>query len=474
MTLTTEFPEAHRSGFISRHRKLLIIILFLCFARAIFPGDVPWIQDEPKLISNALRANAEHRLADVGLMGSFGRPYGPIPTWIYQALLLFTHDLPTIVAIRGVGSALLTALGLLLLAEGANLWLGFIPLILLSPWLWIYGRTVWDNSFSIPLAAIALGSDAMFRRYRSRKWLNLTFAMLVIMPFIHLMALAFAAPFAIHLLITTRRILAGSKSNWLIPALLVSAIVASQCQYLWILLRSAAAAPFVFSPSAFRDILDGANHITALGLYHFFDQQWTWGSSPLLGMAFDFLKGPSAVVLYFTVIGGYLSLRSFRYNTLGSVCLSIIAAQLILALFTGATGQPHYFNATWIAFAYLSWHGVSALITRRSTHIAMTIYGLSLLATLVFLISRIHLTAGTRDLTFGTTLAEQTRAAHEINQYPRSTPLMRLPLQTWKFPQALDVLLELNPSPSSRSARSLELRYADPNSWDAHLKVVAH
>ncbi len=96
----------------------------------------------------------------------------------------------------------------------------------------------------------------------------------------------------------------------------------------------------------------------------------------------------------------------------------------------------------------------------------------SLATTLVFLIVRIHQTAGTRTLTFGTTLGEQIRIANEIRQYPPSTPQMRLPYQSWKFPQALDVLLELNDSPPSREANSLELRYATPNSWDAHLKVV--
>jgi len=39
-------------------------------------------------------------LARGGLWGNFGIRYGPLPTWIYQALLLLSHDPVTLVAIR--------------------------------------------------------------------------------------------------------------------------------------------------------------------------------------------------------------------------------------------------------------------------------------------------------------------------------------------------------------------------------------
>src|SRR6476620_6381117 len=65
-----------------------LIVAAVCLLPAICPGDTPWVNDEPNLIANALRANAAHHLAPGGLFGSFGVAYGPLPTQIYQALLL--------------------------------------------------------------------------------------------------------------------------------------------------------------------------------------------------------------------------------------------------------------------------------------------------------------------------------------------------------------------------------------------------
>ena len=59
----------------------------------IWPGDIPFINDEPQLIANAGRANADRRLAPLGLDGTYGFTDGPVPTWVYQALLSISHDL---------------------------------------------------------------------------------------------------------------------------------------------------------------------------------------------------------------------------------------------------------------------------------------------------------------------------------------------------------------------------------------------
>ena len=58
----------------------------------LWPGDAPFINDEPQLIANALAANAEGRLAPVGLQGTFGLAY--------RLTFLFDED-PVVVPLAG-------------------------------------------------------------------------------------------------------------------------------------------------------------------------------------------------------------------------------------------------------------------------------------------------------------------------------------------------------------------------------------
>ena len=122
----------------------------------VWPGDVPWGGDDAMLIGNARRANAEHRLADAGLGGSFNVPYGPLPTQLYQGLLLVTDDLPTVVRLRAALAAGVTAAALLWLTAslGWSPWLAVLPL--LSPFFWFYSRLLWDNTFALPVGAVRL------------------------------------------------------------------------------------------------------------------------------------------------------------------------------------------------------------------------------------------------------------------------------------------------------------------------------
>ena len=102
-------------------------MLLVCLLPAVWPGDAPWTNDEPHLLAAALDANAAHQPAAMGLFGSYGVPYGPLPTQIYQVLLLVTHNPVWLVAIRGVLTMSLTAAGLLWLARTLRLPRWFIP-----------------------------------------------------------------------------------------------------------------------------------------------------------------------------------------------------------------------------------------------------------------------------------------------------------------------------------------------------------
>src|SRR3954464_6494029 len=96
------------------------------FLAAVVPavlwvGDISWMQDEPRLLAKAWHANSRHTIETHGLNGNFGVPYGPLPTQIYQVLLLITHDPIKIAAIRAGLCAGITAIGLLWLARSLRL-----------------------------------------------------------------------------------------------------------------------------------------------------------------------------------------------------------------------------------------------------------------------------------------------------------------------------------------------------------------
>src|SRR4051794_28697988 len=69
---------------------------------AMWPGDVAWLLDEPRLVAMAWHANHDGVLATAGLAGNFGVRYGPLAVQIYQVLLLITHDPYTLVVLRGL------------------------------------------------------------------------------------------------------------------------------------------------------------------------------------------------------------------------------------------------------------------------------------------------------------------------------------------------------------------------------------
>lgn len=170
-----------------------LVVLALVLV-ALWPGDVSWLMDEPRLIASAWHANHDHELAVGGLYGNFGIRYGPLGTQVYQLLLLLTHDPFTLVVLRALLCAGLTGLALLWLARTLDLpgWLA--AGILVSPHVAAYQRVLWDASFAMPVGALALAGFADFLRTQRAWSLRLCVAMSVLVPTIHPQALPLAVP----------------------------------------------------------------------------------------------------------------------------------------------------------------------------------------------------------------------------------------------------------------------------------------
>ena len=166
----------------------------------LWAGDVYFVNDEPRLIAKAYHANREFRLESRGLYGNFGIPYGPLPTHVYQLLLLVTHDPVVLAAIRAALCAGTTAVGLLWLARSLRLNPWFAAAVVLAPYVWMYNRVLWDASFAVPFGTLALAAYAAFLRSGSRGPLLVAVACLVAILFIHPQDLPLFVPIVAHML----------------------------------------------------------------------------------------------------------------------------------------------------------------------------------------------------------------------------------------------------------------------------------
>ncbi|HEY3900423.1 MAG TPA: hypothetical protein VGM54_17580 [Chthoniobacter sp.] len=186
--MPAESPRALRRDFASPF--LLGIALIIV---ALWPGDVSWLMDEPRLIASAWHANHDVHLAIGGLYGNFGIRYGPLPTQIYQLLLLFTHDPFALVVLRSLLCAGACGVGFLWLGRSTGLPAWFAIGALLSPYVVAYHRVLWDASFAMPVGVLALAGFADFLQ-TSRAW-SLRLAVLagILAPTIHPQALPLSA-----------------------------------------------------------------------------------------------------------------------------------------------------------------------------------------------------------------------------------------------------------------------------------------
>ena len=178
----------------SRTLPALGLVLLALVPVVLWPGDVSWLIDESRVLAAAWHANHDGQLADGGLYGNFGIRYGPLPTQIYQALLLLTHDPTTLVILRGLLCAGLTGGALLWLARSLALPAWFAAAVLVSPHVVAYQRILWDASFAMPIGALAFAAFADFLKTQRPRSLRVCVVASAVLPLIHPQALALVAP----------------------------------------------------------------------------------------------------------------------------------------------------------------------------------------------------------------------------------------------------------------------------------------
>jgi len=454
-------------------------VVATCLVPIVWPGDIPFINDEPLIIARAVDANQKGVPAATGLLGTYGVAYGPLPIWVYQPLVAVTHNLVVIAVLHTLLMAATTAGALWWLSRSTQLWVWFVPVPLLSPYFWFYARVLWDNPFLIPLGALALAGYSAYLSSGSPGGLRVSIAAMAAIPLVHLMGLALVVPLAAHIIVVRWRGVWAHRVS--LAAMAVPAAVLA-----WPYLRYLATRPMP-SPAEVSSIdgwifpLFGGRLLSAYQLDYFF------GSGPVDGRVFGAVAAVSclAYALVWSGIGiaGWRALAAVRSRTwtardhLAVILLGAVASQAVLDGLTARFQHPHYNNATWIVFVVLAWIPIDVAVkagqARRLSAVAVTglLAGTLLLssATVAF---RLHRSSGTRE-TYGPTIANQQQVARALARY---SPQSRLSVQVVhynRFPHTLAILRQLTARQVyGHPERDLEIRYRSDDPTSGAIELV--
>jgi hypothetical protein len=453
------------------HGRLALVALVLAACVSlVWPGDVPFINDEPLLIGNAVTATLEGRVASMGLQGTFGFAYGPFPTWIYQLLTGLSHDLVIVAAAHALLLSAATAAALWYLARALGLWPWFAAVPLLSPYYWFYARALWDNPFLIPLGAIVLAGYASYLAAQSSPGLRVAVAGLVAIPLVHLMGLALVVPLGAHMLLVHRRALWAHK--WSLLAIVSIALWLGWAYWMYLVGPAPAVPPAVRVPEGFLFPLLGGRLLSARELAYFY------GPGPVSDGLFETAATVSSLALVFVWCGIAVALwhvaRALRTRSwtprahLAAIALAALVAQSIINGLSAKYEHPHYHLGLWPVFALLAWYAVDAMAragsrTRRVAWVATGLLAAVNLAAVGGLAIRLHRTHGTREV-YGPTLANQQQVARALARFAPDSEVRNHVIMWEKFPHTLDLLRRLNPSSGSTlPRRRVDLTYASGN-----------
>jgi hypothetical protein len=457
----------------------LTLLVLTCLLPLVWPGDVPFINDEPQLVAMAVQANAARRLATMGLLGTYGFTYGPAPTWAYQALMAMSHDLVLVAALHALLMTVVTALALWWLARSMRLWIWFVPVPLLSPYFWFYARVLWDNTFLLPLGALALAGYAAHLERNSSAGLRIAVASMLLIPLVHLMGVALIMPLGAHMLLVRWRALWAHKASIMAMAALVLWLAFPYWHYL--------ASPRPPSPGAGRVIdgwlfpLTGGRLLSADGLDYFY------GPGPVSGSLVSATASVSALAYLLVwcglALGVVLVARAALARTwttrahITAVAIGAILCQSAIDGISGRFQHPHYHNGTWIAFVLLSWMAIDLAAARRgvwrwSAVAATAVLSAALTAAVGGLAIGLHRSGGTRDV-YGPTLANQQAIGRRLADLAPASDV-RIEVSMWeRFPHTPAILRALRrPRRLDLPRRDVVVRYADEDPASGVIELV--
>ena len=459
-------------------RPLVWALVALGGFRLLFPGDTPFINDEPRLIALALEANEAGRLASRGLTGTRGAQYGPLPIWLYQLGLSVTSDLRVVASLRAVLVTALSGWALVLLARGVR---GVVPVLgafaFLSPYLWLYSRDLWDNSFGVPFSAMCLAAYARYVRTGEIAWLGGSVAFGTACLLTHLMTLPVLVAVAVHFvatrwkdLVRSRR-LAGAVLAIATAALAVSAPYLSR-------LRGSGASRFALAPDAeaLGFALAGFRVFSVAGFDYVIGPWSAGGLAPLI-VGVSLLAVPAGAYGFFLLLRTAQGPESTPDREIARVLLYALFLFVLLANSQRLTEHPHYYSGVWAVFFCCWWVGTSRLMERAWARRLFYAQAAVVAGFLVGLVVWLHVNGGTRSLRYGPTLANQMAVASELNRRGAQDRPPSFAMHPELFPHAIGVLRWLDgPRGGEISSRAApgatpRIEYAEPTGSSGTLVV---
>jgi hypothetical protein len=450
----------------------------VCVFFLLLPTQTIFRGDEPVLISRALRLNASGQIARVGLLGTQGRFYGPLPTWIYQVFVAITHSPAAIMSLHIVLFTGGVIAALAWLGRTLRVWRWGLVAIVLSPYVWFYARHLWDNSFNIPLSVLCVAAYASFLN-RPRVWtMMVAIVSAGLMLLVHLMAMPLVAALLLHLLVARWRDVAPRWQAVLIALAVVGLVGFNYWPELQrydpkILLTSSA-------PNGWWFPLLGPRVLSGGWIDYFFPAPWIANGSKGMTIVFLVLQLISLAAFAFTWLGLGIGLvwlvRRWHAEPtvsqdLASFCAVALLGQILLNGPTHTFGHPHYYNGTWGAFAALFWIGLDQVARWRWGRVAGYAEIGSLAAMCVLLFAKVVGQHGTREMHFGPTMANQMQVLRDWAQYRDDSPIS---VNVMIVPASLQTLKVLNPPPLNTTGPKLPLviRYASENPNDGKIEIV--
>jgi hypothetical protein len=426
-------------------------------------GDVSWLQDEPRLLAKAYHANAHGVLENCGLNGNFGVPYGPLPTQIYQLLLLITHDPLTFAAIRAGLCAGATAIGLIWLARSLRLNPWFATAIVLAPYVWNFNRIMWDASFAIPIGSVGLAVYASFLRTSSGRSLLLAVACMTALVFIHPQDLPLVLPVVGHLLWRRRPALAR---HYIGIAVILGVALALNAGYfkrfrdafVWQAKHGVLTGGYPGTQSRLTSMLTPLRGGAILSGYRFAELDSRLAEHPRLVRAAQI----GSTVVYpliwaGIIVCGITLLRPGRSDrarqAIAGILLAGLGVQIGLYGMMRMPPEPQYFFGTFILHALLAWMAVDALGRIRLGWLAIALYGLSVAYITIASTHYIHRVGYARN-TFRPSLKNQVEVARALNRYADEKVMTDVVLYQ-SHPQAIRSLrLLIPPEPGQAQTTS--------------------
>jgi len=444
----------------------VLLVSALCLLRLLWRGDAPFLFDQAYLLRLALEANEKGQWAEHGLPNVRGFHYGPLSVWVYQVFLWIKHDVFVTQALTILLLGGLTAVALLAIAR----WCRYLrpegaALAFLSPYLWFYGRDLWDNNWLIPITALIFASYLAFCASPRRLPFFLTGLTTVIGLLTHLMCLPLVGAIGLHFLVFQRKwarahlgFIVGALTVALLPAIPYAIHVATHLQK--------AQPPLLRLQYSFFYSLSGPVLFTGLGFERFLGADWVSQVSPLLWGAI----AVSALAFVFAAHGLYLSVRRLRHFRDGDtirydasfIAIVTLVSFTLLNLKMGLYDFPHYYHGVWIVFFYLVWLSVS-YVKRIAPKILVGLYAAGLSITLAATIALPHRTGGNRERYYGATLDNLSTMAAQRATYDRAAKLTTETI----FPlEPLELLTRFETWAPEAPKRNLKVRYSSPDVHD--------